>query len=155
MSVGALMTSSGVEASTECGGFRGVSMAAELGSTLGLDSWVTETGLAAGEWLGDLVDVVSGPFTLPRRGDSTAEDLFDGRVLLRFTPTDDVGFARGLLGAGEPVEGFPDRLDCLDETETFLLKAPALRTLSAPALALDAERPKPASAALVGVAGCL
>ncbi len=108
-----------------------------------------------------LTDVgVKGSRGFPKRpADDIPGDFFDGRVLLLWTPLPGLlpvygEEAAGVIGFGTLMECF----DCLDETDTFRLIPPNLRRLSAPALALDADRPKaafrPFGMGPVGVVAC-
>ena len=73
-----------------------------------------------------------------------AGDLLEGTVLLRAifapaVPSGKVVLPDGVPGLDTP--GLPRSLEPRDETETLRLTAPNFRRLSAPALALDADRP--------------
>lgn len=61
-------------------------------------------------------------------------DFFDGTVLLLPSPLVGVAIRAGLLGVV-----LPSWRECLDEVDRFLLSLPSRRTLSAPALALEAD----------------
>jgi hypothetical protein len=76
-------------------------------------------------------------------------DLFEGTVLLLCIPP----VAVGVAGLGAPF----DCLECLEDTDTFLRIPPNFRTLSAPALAFDADLPMVLDvlAGVVGVAAPL
>lgn len=66
-------------------------------------------------------------------------DFLEGTVLLLYTPLPVVTIAKA---PDEGVPGLVDFLEFLDETERFLRISPYFRTLSVPALAFDAERPR-------------
>jgi hypothetical protein len=79
------------------------------------------------------------PEVLCKRFDGRAGDFFEGTVLLRWTPPLDVCVITapyaGLAGLGAPL----DCSECLDDADTFLRTPPYFLTLSAPALALEAD----------------
>jgi hypothetical protein len=81
--------------------------------------------------------------------DCSAGDFLDGTVLLRVSPPVGVDVNAGLPGLGQPLE-WKDRLE---EVDLCLRIEPSLATLSAPALAVDADRTMPDFA--VGVDGGL
>ena len=95
----------------------------------------------------------SEPLLLEKRAPGMAGDLFDGTVLLRWTP-ELVGVLNAwAVGLGMAVEC----RECLDEVDTFRRIAPYLRKLSAPALeAAEADRPSPDlfRPGVVGVRAC-
>jgi hypothetical protein len=75
------------------------------------------------------------------REDGRPGDLFEGTVLLLWTPPVGVcvneGPYAGLAGLGAPF----DCLECRDDTDTFRRTPPYFRTSSAPALAFEADLP--------------
>lgn len=142
------------------GAARGVVASLEDGEMISGDeigiSWVGGTVamgvLSSDGWLDTAVSITGGRTVVglgvagsellsrEKRGDALA-DLFEGTVLLRYTP--DVGFGLGtavgvgVTGAGTPV----DRLEVLEDTDAFRRMLPNRRTLSAPALALELDLP--------------
>ncbi len=81
--------------------------------------------------------------------DARAGDFFDGTVLLRPRAAAGVAASAGLPGLGAPLEC----RECLDDVERFRRILPSLATLSAPALALDADLDRPLCRAILGVTG--
>lgn len=73
------------------------------------------------------------------RPDCRAGDFLEGSVLLRDRPLTDVAVNAGLPGLGAPFEC----RDRLEDVDLFLRIEPSLATLSAPALAVDADRTIP------------
>lgn len=91
-----------------------------------------------------LVDVGVDGSAFLNRVEGMAGDFFDGTVLLLWTPPELVA-ARGLPGAGEPGLGtLLDDFEFLEETDKFLRMPPCFLRLSAPALAFEADLPRPA-----------
>ena len=73
-----------------------------------------------------------------------AGDFFDGTVLLLWTPPPEAAAASGLPGAGEPGLGtLLEDLEFFEETDMFLRTPPCFLRLSAPALAFEADLPRP------------
>lgn len=131
------------------GGFAG---AFDDGSTALRDGVSPEEEAQSPAILGDVVvgeprrtDVgVDGSVGFWNRVEFNAGDFLDGRVLLRVIPPPTDPGASGTPDVGVPGLGIPpDPLELWEDTETFR-RTPYLRKLSAPALALEADRPTPA-----------
>ena len=115
-------------------------------SRLRPESWAVPASVA-GEGL-DCCDVVSSPMRAGVNGWTAGEeslklpppiagDFLDGTVLLLPRPPVGVVATAGLVGVLEP------SLECRELTERFLRSLPSLRTLSAPALAVEADLSRP------------